>query len=323
MGAEHGVKTGTSSQWDRKRYKRQLFWSFLIVGIYFLVELVTGILTNSLALISDAGHMFTDVLGLGMALAAIHATEKKKNDKQKTYGLYRLEILAALANALLLFGVAVFILFEAVRRFVKPPEIPGVPMLIVAVIGLLVNVFVFYLLKGGAGENLNVEGAYLEVLADMLGSIGVVIAGVVILTTGFHLIDPIFGILIGFFVLPRTWRLGRKAIRILIQEAPPHIDLDEIRTSLQNLNGVCCVHDLHVWTLTSGIDVSSVHLCLQPDAKESSVLRSALTLLKEKFGIVHPTVQIEPHEFRECPQDYSSEHEEHIDKTCDDSDDRG
>jgi len=270
--------------------------------VYLLVEVVGGLLTNSLALLSDAGHMFTDVLGLGMAAAAIHAADRAHRDSQKTFGLYRLEILVALANAVLLFGVAIYILYEAVQRFRDPPAVLGLPMLLVAVAGLVVNVLVFLLLRGGAAESLSVEGAYLEVLADLLGSIGVVVAAVVLQTTGLRLIDPIFGVLIGLFVLPRTWRLGRKAVRILIQAAPPETNVEAVRSALATLDGVASVHDFHAWTLTSGMEVCSVHLCLEPGAEAAAVLREARAVLSERFGVDHATVQVEPASFDHCAQ---------------------
>lgn len=284
-------------------YTRRLAISFALIGGFFIVELVGGLLTNSLALLSDAGHMFTDVLGLGMALAAIHAARRRQGDATKTFGLYRLEILAALANAVLLFGVAIYILYEAIKRLSDPPEVLGTPMLVVAVLGLVVNLIAFWLLRDGASESLNVEGAYLEVLADTLGSVGVIIAAIVLQTTGFALIDPIFGVAIGLFVLPRTWRLGRKALRILIQAAPGHVDIDQVEQDLEQLESVDAVHDLHVWTLTSGMEVASVHLRLVDGCDQQTthrVLDEARALLRERHGLDHATVQIEPAEHAEC-----------------------
>ncbi len=272
----------------------------MLVGVFFLVELVAGLMTNSLALLSDAGHMFTDVLGLGMALAAIRAASGSDRQGARTFGLYRLEILAALANAVLLFGVALWILWEAVGRFSDPPEVLGGPMLAVAVLGLIGNLITFRLLREGAGDSLNVEGAYLEVLADTLGSVGVIVAAGVIQTTGFRLIDPIFGVAIGLFVLPRTWRLGRRALRILVQAAPPGVDVEHVREHLIGLRGVAGVHDLHVWTLTSGMEVASVHLRLAEDVDGHRVLDSAQGMLREDHGIEHATVQIEPADHAGC-----------------------
>jgi len=302
VGPEHTHGSPADARRGGRRHKRRLLGSLAIVGAYFVVELLGGLLTNSLALLSDAGHMFSDVLGLGMAAAAIHAADGAGRDPQKTFGLYRLEILAALANAALLFGVALYILYEALQRFRDPPAVVGLPMLVVAIVGLVVNVLVFFLLRRGATESLNVEGAYLEVLADLLGSVGVVVAAVVLQTTGFRLIDPIFGVLIGLFVLPRTWRLGRKAVRILIQAAPPDTDIEAVRSALAALEGVASVHDLHVWTLTSGMEVCSVHLCLHPSADGASVLGMAQSVLKERFGVDHSTIQVEPPSFERCAQ---------------------
>jgi cobalt-zinc-cadmium efflux system protein len=288
------------------RYKSRLLWCFGIVGAYFVVELVGGLLTNSLALLSDAGHMLTDVIGLGMAAAAIHAAGRRQKDPGYTFGLYRLEILAAFANAALLFVVALYILYEAVQRFRDPPEVMGLSMLVVAIIGLLVNVVAFLLLRRGASESINVEGAYLEVLADMLGSVGVIVAAVIIQLTDFYLIDPIFGVVIGLFVLPRTWRLGRKAVRILIQAAPLTINLDELEAALAAIDEVEEVHNLHVWTLTSGTDVATVHLRIAEGTNATAVLKAATTILRERFAIDHLTVQVEAPP-AECPR---HEHEE-------------
>lgn len=284
-------------------HTRRLAISFVLIGVFFVVELVAGLVTNSLALLSDAGHMFTDVLGLGMALAAIQAARRRQADATRTFGLYRLEILAALANAVLLFGVALYILYEAIGRLSEPPEVLGTPMLVVAVLGLVVNLIVFWLLRDGASESLNIEGAYLEVLADTLGSVGVIVAAIILETTGFALIDPIFGVAIGLFVLPRTWRLGRRALRILLQAAPAHIDVDQVQRDLDAIDEVAAAHDLHVWTLTSGMEVASVHLRLadgcDPDATHR-VLDEARRMLRDVHGLEHATIQVEPADHADC-----------------------
>lgn len=302
-GHEHG--SVATAQRAGATHKRRLLWSFGLIAVFFVVELVGGLLTNSLALLSDAGHMLTDVVGLGMALAAIHAADSVSDHPQRTFGLYRLEILAALANAALLFGVAIWIIIEAVRRFGNPPEVMGVPMLIVAVIGLVVNLIAFWWLREGADESLNLEGAYLEVVADTLGSVGVIIAALVLQFTGFALIDPIFGVGIGLFVLPRTWRLGRKSLRILTQSAPDHVDVAAVRADLIALDGVADTHDLHVWTLTSGMEVVSAHLVLDAGVDGHDVLDAASRLLREDFGIAHATLQLEPGDHETC-QDHAA-----------------
>jgi cobalt-zinc-cadmium efflux system protein len=254
---------------------------------------VTGLLFGSLALISDAGHMLTDVVGLGMALAAIQLASQRR-DPSHTYGLYRLEVLAALANAGLLFAVAGYVLYEAVRRFLQPVEVLGVPLLVVAAIGLLVNLVSFLLLRAGARESLNVRGAFLEVFSDMLGSVGVIVAGVVLLTTGWPYADPIIGAGIGLFILPRAWRLGRDALRILLEMAPPGVDVVVVDGELAAFPGVTDVHDLHVWTLTSGMNMASGHLTVATTADVGPVLQRARTLLAERFAVTHVTLQCEP-----------------------------
>ena len=280
------------------RHKRPLAIALGLTSTYLVVEVIAGLVFNSLALLSDAGHMLTDVAGLGMALAAIQAAESVR-DPSRTYGLYRLEILAALANSLLLFGVAGYVLYEAVQRFSDPPDVPGLPLLAVAAVGLLVNLISFRLLSRGQSESLNVRGAFLEVVSDALGSAGVLIAGVVLLTTGWPYVDPIVGAGIGLFILPRTWRLGRRALRILIEAAPEGMDIPELERRLSALSGVAGVHDLHVWTVTSGLQAASGHLSLDTGAKLEDVLDRAKALLEKEYEIEHVTLQCEPAGYRE------------------------
>ncbi|MGI8425090.1 MAG: cation diffusion facilitator family transporter [Actinomycetota bacterium] len=281
------------------RYKSRLKWSLLLVLGFFVVEVVAGVATKSLALISDAGHMLTDVLGLGMALAAIHLANAGSVRRQRTFGLYRLEILAALANGVLLFGVAIYVLVEAARRLSDPPDISSLPMLIVAGLGLAVNLVAFALLRSGAEESLNVKGAYLEVMSDAIGSVGVIVAALVLRVTGWPYADPIVAAAIGLFILPRTYRLTAQAVRILIQAAPPNIDLKKVESDLQAIEGVLDVHDLHLWTLTSEMEVASAHLRVADGSDAPTVLDRAQTLLKERYDVVHSTLQIES-EFTEC-----------------------
>ena len=280
------------------RHKRPLLIAFGLTACYMVVEVVVGLAIGSLALVSDAGHMLTDVAGLGMALAAIQVAQTRRSPAA-TYGLYRLEVLAALANTVLLFGIAAYVLFEAWRRFSDPTDVPGYALLLVATVGLVVNVISFLLLRRGAKESLNVRGASLEVLSDMLGSIGVIVAGIVLIATGWPYIDPIVGVAIGLFILPRAWRLGREALRILLQVAPTEVDIPGVRAGLTALPGVAGVHDLHVWTLTSGVRVATGHLDLAPDADSAAVLSSARQLLTEDVGIEHVTLQVEPEGFTE------------------------
>jgi cobalt-zinc-cadmium efflux system protein len=291
-GHDHGAH-GTG-----QRHSRRLWAALVLLAVLMLVEALAALLTGSLALLSDAGHMFTDVLGIGMALAAItaarHAGAGTGRAPQRTFGLYRLEVLAALGNALLLFGVAIYVLVEAALRFTAPPEVQAGPMLAVAVAGLAANLVAFVLLRGGARESLNVRGAYLEVLGDLFGSAGVIVAATVIALTGWQYADPIVAGAVGLFILPRTWQLARAAVRILVQAAPAHLDVTAVRTRLAKVPGVLDVHDLHVWTLTSGMEVASAHLTLDPRAQVGPVLAAARESLQDDFHIEHATLQVEP-----------------------------
>ncbi len=288
------------------RHQKPLLISFVLIAVFFVAEAVGGFLTNSLALLSDAGHMATDVIGLGMALAAIRLAsrfaerEGSEGSGSHTFGLYRLEILAAFVNSLLLFAVAIYVLVDAVRRLTSPPEVLGVPMLLIATGGLVVNIVAFLLLREGSRESINVEGAYLEVLADTIGSVGVIVAAVLLQVFGWTWVDPVIGAGIGLWILPRTWRLGSRAVRILLQAAPPGLDVDEIREALSDLPDVVDVHDLHVWTLTSGMDAVSAHLMIGVGADSHSVLDRARDLMIDRFGISHATFQVEPENHSGC-----------------------
>jgi cobalt-zinc-cadmium efflux system protein len=285
-----------------ERHKGRLAVAFGVLAVFMVVELVAGFVSGSLALLSDAGHMLTDVIGLGMALAAIHLASRGGEHPQRTFGLYRLEILAALANAVLLVGVAGYVLVEAVRRFDDPPEVATTAVLVVAVLGLGANLVAFALLRAGARESLNVEGAYLEVLADTVGSVGVIVGTVVMRATGWNWIDPVIGVAIGLWILPRTWRLGAQAVRILVQAAPPDVDLAELEAGLAALDGVVDVHDLHVWTLTSDMEVASAHLMVGRGTDSHRVLDEARDLLAGRFGITHATLQVEPDDHEGCAE---------------------
>lgn len=284
------------------RHRGRLAAALVILAVFMVVEVVGGIATTSLALLSDAGHMLTDVIGLGMALAAIQLASRGSARRHHTFGLYRLEILAALANAVLLVGVAVYILVEAVGRFGEDPEVLVGPMLAVAVLGLGANLVAFGLLRSGAKESLNVEGAYLEVLADTVGSVAVIMAAVVIELTGWGWVDPLVGIAISLWILPRTWRLGARAVRILVQAAPPGTDVEAIEAGLAAIAGVVDVHDLHVWTLTSEMEVASAHLMVRSGADTHAVLDQARSLLRERHHIDHATLQIEPDTHTGCDE---------------------
>ncbi|MER7164689.1 cation diffusion facilitator family transporter [Micromonospora sp. NPDC000207] len=292
MGAGHDHSAAVANA--AHRHVGRLWAALALLAVFTVVQTVAAFRTGSLALLSDAGHMFTDVLGIGLALAAITATRRATTDPQRTFGLYRLEVLAALANAALLSGVAVYVLVEAARRIGDPPEVLTGPMLGVAVLGLLANVVAFGLLRKGAEESINLRGAYLEVLADLVGSVGVIAAALVIAFTGWWWVDPVVAVAIGVFILPRTWRLARAALRILVQAAPEHLQVTEVHDRLSAVPGVAEVHDLHLWTLTSGMEVASAHLTTTPGAEVATVLAAARTTLREEFHIEHATLQVEP-----------------------------
>jgi cobalt-zinc-cadmium efflux system protein len=292
MGAGHDH--GGAALRAGARHRGRLWWAAGLLAAFMVVEAAAALITGSLALLSDAGHMFTDVLGIAMALAAITAAGRTATDSQRTFGLYRLEVLAALANAVLLAGVAGFVVVEAIRRFTGPPDVPAGPMLVVAVCGLGVNLVAFGLLRSGAQESINVRGAYLEVVGDLLGSAGVIVAAVVIAVTGWQYADPIVAVGVALMILPRTLALARSAVRILVQAAPKHLDVAVVRDRLAAVPGVCDVHDLHVWTLTSGMEVASAHLRLEPAAELGAVLTIAREALHDDFAIEHATLQVEP-----------------------------
>jgi cobalt-zinc-cadmium efflux system protein len=288
-GHGHAADRGTSA-----RHVGRLKIALVILVAFLALEVVVGLWTSSLALLSDAGHMFTDVLGVGMALAAITAARAAGMSDRRTFGLYRAEVLAALANAVLLFGVAAWVLVEAVERIADPPAVPGLPLMLTAAAGLAANLVVFALLRDGARESLNLRGAYLEVVADTLGSVGVLAAGAVTLLFGWRYADPLVALAIGLWVLPRTWSLARQAVRILVQAAPHHVDVAAVRAELAALEGVQDVHDLHVWTLTSGMEVGSAHLRVDDAADPAAVLSAAQELLAGRHRVAHFTVQVEP-----------------------------
>jgi cobalt-zinc-cadmium efflux system protein len=303
MGHGHGHGQAVAPASASGRYVRSLTIALCIGAGFMVLEFIVGFTTGSLALISDAAHMFTDVLGVGMALAAIILARRTGPTVSRTFGLYRAEVLAALANAVLLFGVAGYVLVEAAGRIGDPPAVPGLPVLLAATAGLVANIVSFAVLRSGAKESLNVRGAYLEVLADLIGSVGVLLSGALTLLTGWRYADPIIGVAIGLFVLPRTWTLARRALRILFQHAPQGVDVGAINAELAALPGVADVHDLHVWTLTSGMEVASAHLTLAPPAKQSDVLTEAQNLLASRYAIEHATLQVEaPHCARRCQE---------------------
>lgn len=272
-----------------------------LIGSFFVIELVVGFVIGSLALVADAGHMATDLVALVMGLGALLLARHSSSEGDKTFGWHRAEVFTAVINAVLLVAVAVFVLVEAVDRVGDHPHVPGLPMVIVALVGLAVNVAVMMVLRVDAEGSIAIRGAYMEVVADAVGSVGVLIAGVVTMTTSWPYADLVVAILIAVWVAPRAGRLAIDALRILAQRAPTHIDIDMLRDRLAAIPGVTDVHDLHVWTLTTGMDVATVHLGAVRDNAE--VLADAREIL-EQAGLPHATVQIEStEEQRRCHRD--------------------
>ena len=281
----HGQSAAAAGQ-------RRLLAVLGMVAAFLVVEVIGGLLTNSLALLADAGHMFTDAAGIGLALLAIWFAQRAAT-AEKSFGYYRVEIFAAVANAFILFGIAAFILYEAVQRFAAPPKVIGLPMLGIASVGLVVNLVSMRLLQAGAETSLNLRGAYLEVLGDLLGSVAVIVAGLVIILTGWTPIDPIASVVIAGLILPRTWSLLRDAVDVLLQATPKGVDLDEVRQHLLRAEDVDDIHDLHAWTLTSGINVVSAHIVMRPGADPARVLDEVCACLTDDFDMEHSTIQLE------------------------------
>lgn len=273
----------------------RLKWALLLTAVYLVAEAVAGFLTNSLALLSDAAHMLTDVAALGISLFAMRIAARP-SDARRSYGYHRFEILAAAINASALFVVAAYILYEAYQRFRNPPVVQSGAMLIVAFVGLVVNIASMRILSGGSKGSLNVKGAYLEVWSDMLGSIGVIAAALIIRFTAWSKADPLIAVLIGLWVLPRTWTLLSESVNVLLEGVPEGIELREVENSLLGVDGVAEVHDLHVWSITSGRNSLTAHLRLVQDCDAERVMRMATEAVAHRFNITHTTIQTEQDE---------------------------
>ena len=299
MGQDHARSTVAARA--SERYRPRLVVAFTIAVTFLVVETIVAFVSQSLVLLSDAGHMLTDVVGVGMALAAITVASRTGGGRgRRTFGLYRLEVLAALANAILLFGVAGYVLWAAVRRLGDPVDVPAAPVLAVAAVGLVLNLVSYLLLRPGAEESMNVRGAALEVLADAVGSAVVLVAAVFMAVTSWDWVDPVAAIGLGLFILPRAARLAAQALRVLLQAAPPHIDLAGVQADLAGIPGVLDVHDLHIWTLTSDMEVATAHVMIGPSTDSHAVLDQAQQRLRERHGLEHATLQLEPIDHTGC-----------------------
>lgn len=284
MGAGHNHGSADA------RVSRMVIAAAILSG-FFVLELTTALLINSIALLADAGHMLTDLVALFMGLTAVLVARHANASPARTYGWHRAEVFTAVANAVLLLFVAAFILYEAFERFGDAPAIPGVPMILVALAGLVANAAVVMLLRSQSEGSLAVKGAYMEVVADTVSSVGVLIAGIVTVTTHWPYADVVVAVLVALWVLPRAISLARAALRILSESSPTHIDVEELRTALCAVDGVSEVHDLHVWTLVPGKDMVTAHLTSTADS--AKVLDEARAVLTAR-GLEHATVQIEP-----------------------------
>lgn len=303
-GHDHGGGLGTAGAAHQWRLRAALGITLTVTA----VEVVGGVLAGSLALLADAGHMMTDALGLAMALLAIHFANRPPSPR-RTYGYARAEILAALANCLLLLGVGGYILYEAVARFITPTTSHGGLTILFGAIGLAANAVSLAVLRGGQRESLNVRGAFLEVLADALGSVAVLVSAGIIVTTGWQAADPIASLLIGLMIVPRTFRLLRDTLNVLLEAAPRDVDMDQVRAHILALPGVAGLHDLHVWTITSGMPVLSAHVVVSRRALDAvgheQMLHDLQGCLGAHFDVAHCTFQLEPgghaeHEAKLC-----------------------
>jgi cobalt-zinc-cadmium efflux system protein len=286
------VSKGHSHAIPASGNEQALWWALGLTSVFLLAEVVAGIVFSSLALLADAAHMFTDVAALGIAVAAVRVA-RRPADAKRTYGYHRFEILAAAFNAVLLFGVAIYILIEAWRRFTVPEDVQPLGMLVVAAFGLVVNLISMRLLRSGKDSSLNVKGAYLEVWADMLGSIGVIAAAVVIRFTGWLWVDTLVAVGIGLWVLPRTWLLLKESLNILLEGAPEGVDVDEVGRSILEVPGVTGVHDLHVWVLTSGKNALTAHVVHDDSAGGMALIDSIKDVPADHFKVFHTTLQLE------------------------------
>src|SRR6266536_2282248 len=277
---------------ERHTETRRLLWALAISAVYFIAELVAGFATNSLALLSDAGHMLSDIGAMALSLFAFRMARRPATH-QSTYGFHRVEILAALFNGLTLWLIVGVIFAAAYNRFAQPPVVESFGMVIVALFGLLVNIAAAAILHGGHRHNLNLRGAFLHVISDAVGSVGAIAAGVIMLTTGWYLADPLISIFISGLILFSSWSLVKDSLSVLMQAVPKGIRLEEVRQTIEAVDGVSAVHDLHIWAVTSDIFTLSAHAVVANGGDFHQVLNGIEDTLKERFNIEHTTIQLE------------------------------
>jgi len=276
---------------SRSTQQKNLLRVLLITGMFMVIEVIGGLLTGSLALLADAGHMLTDMAAIGLSAFAMWMAARPSTP-EKSYGYHRAEILTAVINAVVLLLLAIWILYEAYRRVFEPPHVLGVPMLLIGFVGLAVNVASIKLLAHESASSLNVRSAYLEVLSDAISSVGVILGGVTIWLTGWFLIDPFLSAGISVFIVWRTWALLTQAVHVLMEGVPTHLDAREVGQAMASMAGVKGIHDLHIWTITSGLDALSAHVVVPIGEDRDEVLERLQQLLRDRFGIDHVTLQI-------------------------------
>ncbi len=297
---------------DRGNNLKILTVSFFLIFSFAFVELIGGFLTNSLALLSDAGHMFTDSASLLIALIAQFLAQKA-GGRRMTYGLYRLEVLAALVNGVFLLGLIGYIAYEAVQRFMSPEKVLGPQMLLIATAGLVINLVVGYILFRSSGENINIKAAFLHVVTDTLGSVSAILAGLAVTFWNFHLADPMLSVAISLLILPGAYSVIKSSVSVLLELAPPAIDLEKVEEEIRSVEGVVDVHDLHIWSITPGNVLLTAHVVVSDVSACNDVLRSVKNIA-DSYGINHTTIQIEKEGFLcppSCPILRESEHPKH------------
>lgn len=290
---DHSHDHGHSHHHGHHSNKKSLFLSLCIITTFLIIEVIGGIMTNSLALLSDAGHMLSDSSALLFSLIALHFASRPASPT-KTFGFYRFEILAALFNGVTLLLVSIYIFWEAYQRLLAPPEVASLPMIGIAVIGLLANIAAaFVLMRGDYKNNLNLRSAFLHVLGDMLGSVGAIVAGILMWLFGWYIADPIISIVVGLLIIVSAWRVTKESVNILMEGVPSSIDAEKVKAALHDISGVIATHDLHIWTLTSGFHSLSCHLLVEDGLPSYKILNESIKMLEQKFHITHVTIQIE------------------------------
>lgn len=305
MGHNHSHGHSHGHHHHGTNNKKALLWSFILIASYMVVEVIGGIFTNSLALLSDAGHMLSDAAALGLSFIALKIGEKA-NTLSKTFGYKRFEIVAAALNGITLILISIYIFYEAFNRFLNPPEVQSLGMLAISSIGLLVNIVAAWILmRGDKDENLNVRSAFLHVIGDMLGSVGAIAAALLIYFFGWGIADPIASVIVAILIIISGWRVTKDSIHILMEGAPAQVDIEKIKLAFMSIPLVKDVHDIHIWSITSDFHSFSCHISIAGEGAHDVILHHAQTILHDNFGIEHSTIQIENEEVG-CPSDHGT-----------------